>query len=130
MGRDNSVGRADVPVRPGYRHRWEPTGSVWVARSKRVGWRFVPDGHTAATAAVRFAAGACVLSLESLAPTATQSWVHLIGRILIIMGAWTLVGHMERTFTSHVRVAGERIWARITGRPVRTLSPTKPDEFA
>lgn len=91
---------------------------VWLARVRRVAWRFVPDGHTTATAAVRVSVGGLVLAAEHLVPEAITSWVHLAGRIFVIMGVWTLIGHAERTFTSHVRVVGERLASQMMGRKI------------
>lgn len=103
--------------------------SEWPARARRIAWRFVPDAHMIATAVVRALLGGFALFVvEPLAPGNLASWVHLAGRIFVIMGAWTLLGHAERTFTAHVRLVGERLASRITGRKI-ALKPRAPEDM-
>lgn len=109
---------ADVCLRLQYRDGWRLPGAVRLgvetARARRIAGRLVPSADVAATASIRGTIGLAAMASEALAPTWLQSTVHLGARIMLIMAVWTLIAHVERQVTIHVREGVRRLWQRAT----------------
>lgn len=90
----------------------EPCRS-WRLRERSM--RFVPSAETWATAGVRASVGGALLMTEHLTGGAVQPWWHFAGKFFCVMAAWSLLGHAEKQFTTHVRVGIKRGWERVRG---------------
>lgn len=77
--------------------------------------RFWPSAETWATAGVRASVGGALLMTEHMVSSAVQPWWHFCGKFFCVMAAWSLLGHAERQFTTHVRVALQRGWKMARG---------------
>ena len=86
-----------------------------LARTWNAAKHYWPTAEVWSTAGVRVVVGCLLLASEPAMPEGLQSWWHLAGRVFVIMAAWCLLGHAERTFTTQVREVCVRGWKMVRG---------------